>query len=260
MGRLVCSRKGLILFLFNVIILQGEQMKELLVIVPTRNRPENSIEFYNSFKEVTDPNFTDLIFCLDDDDVQYPRIDGVLYSVNHRMRMNGTLNKVAVEYAPYYKYTAFLGDDHRTRTSGWDRKLTKATGDFGITHGNDLTLDPNGSDLPTAVVMTSNIIMELGYMSPPEFKHLYLDVFWREMGKKLNIFSYHPDIIIEHLHPQVSKNQWDAGYVECNSQEIYDLDGEAWKKYTEGPRFQNDFEKLKRLQDRIHNVTTTNEN
>lgn len=229
-------------------------MKNLLVVVPTRNRPENSIEFYKAFKEATDSNLTELIFCLDDDDVEYPRIEGVLYSVNHRMRMNGTLNKVAVEYAPYYKYIAFLGDDHRTRTSGWDHRLIQAVGDFGITHGNDLGWAPKLSDLPTSVLMTSNIIIELGYMAPPEFKHLYLDVFWREIGKKLNIFSSCHDVIIEHLHPQINKSVWDSGYVECNSQEIYDLDGAAWKKYSEGPRFQNDYEKLKRLQDRLCNT------
>ena len=42
--------------------------KELLVIVPTRARPEKSVEFYEAFKENSDLSYTDLLFGLDDDD------------------------------------------------------------------------------------------------------------------------------------------------------------------------------------------------
>ena len=51
--------------------------KKVLLIVPTRSRPDSSIEFYESYKE--NSKITDLLFALDDDDVDYPHIDGVMY-------------------------------------------------------------------------------------------------------------------------------------------------------------------------------------
>lgn len=218
-------------------------MKELLVIVPTRGRPNKSVEFYEAFKENSDLGFTDLLFGLDDDDIEYPRLPGVLYSVNPRLRMNGTLNKLALENAACYKYIAFLGDDHRVRTKNWDRILANSIQDFGLAYGNDLF---QGRALATSVMMSSNIISELGYMAPPELIHLFLDVFWMQTGQALKKITYHHNVIIEHLHPYAGKNEMDSGYWECNAKTLHDKDQESYKRYKE-TRFESDMEKLRKL-------------
>ena len=216
-------------------------MNKVLLIVPTRGRPDKSIEFYEEFKKTS--TITDLVFGLDDDDVEYPRIDGALYEVNPRAMMNGTLNFIAKKYADQYEYIAFMGDDHRPRTLGWDQKLVDSIADIknGIAYGNDLF---QGENLPTAVLLKSSIVKTLGFMAPPVMKHLYLDNFWKDMGNELNSLRYLDDVIIEHMHFLIGKSEEDAGYAEVNSSEIGNHDRLAYLEYSNF-RFSFDAERLR---------------
>lgn len=215
--------------------------KRVLVIVPTRGRPEKSVEFYEAFAATS--RISDLCFGLDDDDVEYPRIDGVIYEVNPRMRMNGTLNYLAKKYADSYEYIAFLGDDHRPRTHGWDYALVQEIQNLkhGIAYGNDLY---QGANLPTAVLLKSSFIKALGYMAPPELTHLYLDNFWRDMGRSLGTLRYRDDIVIEHMHYTLGKSEADAGYLEVNDHSMFEKDKIAYFEYLDA-RSASDMEKLR---------------
>ena len=204
---------------------------KVLLIVPTRSRPDSSVEFYNLF--IKNSYITDLMFALDDDDEHnYPRLSKALYEINPRGRvgMNDKLNLVATKYAGEYEYIAFLGDDHRILTDGWDKKLVESISDIdnGIAYGNDLHQKDN---LPTAVLMDSNIIKVLGYMAPPEQQHLYLDNFWKELGMRLNTLKYCPDVILEHLHFSIGKSEEDNQYREVNSGEMYEKDKASYGNY-----------------------------
>jgi hypothetical protein len=201
--------------------------KDVLVIVPTRGRPDASLEFHKEF--LAKSMISDLMFAIDEDDADsYPRIDGVLYEVNPRMGMNGTLNYVATKYADKYKYIAFMGDDHRIRTFGWDIVMTEKIGSLGVAYGNDLI---QGQALPTAVIMSSKIIKAIGYMAPPKQKHMYLDNFWLDLGTRLNAIHYLEDVIIEHLHFSVGKSDMDSSYQETNDSAIYNADKVAYDEY-----------------------------
>lgn len=218
-------------------------MSKVLLIVPTRSRPDKSLEFFQSFIE--NSSITDLLFALDDDDVEYPRIDGAIYEVNPRMGMNGTLNYVATKYAEHYDYIAFMGDDHRIRTKDWDKELVDAIHGFenGVAYGNDLL---QGSNLPTSVLMDARIVRKLGYMAPPKQRHLYLDDFWKELGTKLGTLRYRPGVIIEHLHFTNGKADNDALYQEVNAPELYNKDRETYGEYLV-KEFANDLNKLLEL-------------
>jgi len=201
--------------------------KDVLVIVPTRGRPDASVEFHKEF--LAKSMISDLMFAIDEDDADsYSRIEGVLYEVNPRMGMNGTLNYVATKYADKYKYIAFMGDDHRVRTFGWDIVMTEKMGSLGVAYGNDLI---QGQALPTAVLMSSNIIKAIGYMAPPKQKHMYLDNFWLDLGTRLNAIHYLEDVIIEHLHFSVGKSDMDSSYQETNDSAIYNADKVAYDEY-----------------------------
>lgn len=201
--------------------------KDVLIIVPTRGRPDASVEFHKEFLERS--MISNLMFAIDEDDADnYQRIDGVLYEVNPRMGMNGTLNYVANKYADEYKYIAFMGDDHRIRTFGWDSIMAEKIGSLGIAYGNDLI---QGSALPTAVMMSSKIIKAIGYMAPPAQKHMYLDNFWLDLGTKLNAIHYLDDVIIEHQHFSVTGEKMDATYQETNDAAVYNADKIAYDNY-----------------------------
>lgn len=205
--------------------------KKVLLIVPARSRPDKAAELYAAFREHS--VISDLIFGLDDDDPdlhRYTRYADVMYEVNPRARMNGTLNLLANKYAHSYDYLAFMGDDHRPRTPGWDEKLVAAISQLnhGVAYGDDFL---QGENLPTAVLLDARIVRVLGYMAPPVLRHLYLDNFWKDLGTALTTLRYVPSVIIEHMHYSNGKAAHDAAYADCNSGEMYNYDGTAYAQY-----------------------------
>lgn len=214
-------------------------MRNLVVLVPSRNRPENIADLITSFDETGTES--DLIVIVDDDE---PQMDqylqqgcDVLMVQKQGKGMAKPLNFAANLYADKYRHFAFLGDDHRPRTKNWDVEFINKLDELGtgLVYGNDLL---QGENLPTAVAMTGNIVRELGGMVPQEMIHLYLDNFWMTLGKDLNALAYMPGVILEHLHPVAGKAQWDEGYRAVNAEEVYSADKKALDDYLASDAYQ----------------------
>jgi hypothetical protein len=183
---------------------------------------------------------------LDEDNHEiYPRFDGVIYEVNEptEKRMNGVLNLLSTRYANMYETITFMGDDHLPRTHGWDETLYQPIKEkgYGVSYGNDLF---QGENLPTAVMMSTNIIKTLGFMSPPNQVHMFLDNFWKAVGERLNALTYFDDVIIEHLHAYVGKSELDDMYKSVNNAEVAGGDGIFYGEYIHNV-FESDVAKLK---------------
>lgn len=206
-------------------------MNTNLVIIPARGRPDKAEFAFHELKRFS--KISDFMIGLDDDDADnYPEIDGVIREVNPRLKMNGTLNLLATKYADKYETITFMGDDHVVRTDGWDEKLYEPIKNrgFGISYGNDLF---QGENLPTMVMMSTNIIKELGFMAPPKLIHLFMDNFWKVFGQVLGCLDYKGDVIIEHMHYMAGKSKVDAQYQEVNSSDVSSHDALAFKDYAE---------------------------
>ena len=206
-------------------------MNTNLVIIPSRSRPESIERAVKAVKE--NSILSDICVAIDDDQSDlYPRLDGVIYEVNPRLRMNGTLNLVANKYADKYETIFFMGDDHLPSTHQWDHFLSGAIASkgYGLAYGNDLF---QGKNLATAVMMSTNIIRSFGFMAPPKLVHLFMDNFWMLLGMDLNAIWYFDDVIIEHLHFLAGKSQVDAGYIENNSNEVGLADRQELARYME---------------------------
>lgn len=225
-------------------------MAELLMICPTRGRPASAAELWAAW-QVTTTGHADLCLGLDDDDPQLQSYldlasaSSLLYTViGPRLRMVGTLNAVANRAAPYYPHVGFLGDDHRPRTHGWDRRFCEClSGGTGVVYGNDLL---QGREMPTAVAMTSDIVTTLGYMAPPAMVHLCVDLVWRDWGEALDRITYLDDVVIEHLHPAAGKAAMDESYAESGGPERVVRDGAAYHAYRDDT-LQADVKRLKVL-------------
>jgi hypothetical protein len=210
---------------------------DLLVIVPSRGRPQHIAALHDAW-QATSAGVASLLVAVDNDDATLPEYQrvcderGIWLEVGPRLRLGGTLNKLATKFADTYGAIGFLGDDHRPRTGGFDRHLVSALGEMGtgIAYGNDLL---RAEDLPTAVVMTSDIIQALGYMVPAGLVHLWIDNAWLELGRGIDRITYLPDVVIEHLHPIVGKGEWDDVYVECNSEEQLESDRGRYRAWLE---------------------------
>jgi hypothetical protein len=190
------------------------------------------------------------VLCLvdDDDPCRDSYVDmarsGLFVLVGPRAGLVDWTNRVATYSASDFPYLASLGDDHLPETTGWDVRLMgaiEAIGGTGIAYGDDTI---QGSSLPTAVVMSSNIVRVLGYMAPPELQHLYPDNFWRDLGQAAGCLAYCPDVVIRHEHPIAGRVAWDDSYRVSNSGEQYERDRVAYERY-KLERFESDVMKVR---------------
>jgi hypothetical protein len=226
---------------------------DLLVIVPSRGRPENIRRLLQAYD--TTKAYAPLLVAVDDDDpmldeycsLQRSSEDGDVFpfalQIGPRRSLSGWTNDIAVDRAPAYTALASMGDDHVPRTLHWDQRVIDTLHELGtgLCYGDDLH---QGARLPTACFVTSDIVAALGYMSPPEMSHFYCDDFWRDFGNDLARLRYLPDVVIEHLHPAAGKAPTDALYDECGAGMEADLI--AYRAY-QASRFPADVAKVRAL-------------
>lgn len=234
-------------------------MTDLVVIVPSRERPESARAVAAAF-EATCTADTRLVFAVDDNDPTrhlYPEWTGLYRTqVFPSRNMGEALNRAAWAVAwtepPFGQDSpfavAFMGDDHLPRTVGWDQAYLDALRELGtgLVYGNDLL---QGRGLPTQVALTSDIVRALGFMAPPALTHLFVDNFWLSLGNEAGCIRYLPDVIVEHRHPAAGKAALDAGYERVNSVAMQSRDEAAWLAYLESD-FAADVEKVKALRER----------
>jgi len=221
----------------------------LTFIVPSRGRPEKLAPLAGAFRGLC-AEATDLIVSIDDDDprrAEYVEVveglPGVGVVVGGNTSMAEALNRAAEAVDSWA--IGFLGDDHMPRTPGFDLAYVKALRDLGtgIVYGDDLVQRQN---LPTQVAMTSDIVRTLGYMTPPGLGHMYLDNFWRDLGRGAGCLRYLPDVVVEHVHPVAGKAAWDEGYARVNDAAVYERDRIAYARYR-ATRFPADVAKVRAL-------------
>jgi len=224
----------------------------LLVIVPSRGRPDSVARMATAWRDTDAYEAATLVFAIDEDDptlgayldqrVAY--FDQLLRDVGQTqvtfvtlptwLPMVRKLNECASAAAtgdPGYFAVAFMGDDHLPRTPGWAATYLAALRELGtgIVYGND---GIQGQRLPTQWAMTSDIIRALGRMVPADVEHLYCDNAVKDLGEAAGCLRYLPDVLIEHMHPVAGKAPMDAGYARVNRREQYRKDRlayEAWR-------------------------------
>ena len=215
-------------------------LHSLHVIVPTRGRPAAAAELIQAF-DTTCTADTFLTFVVDDTDPnRHDYLDVVMSAPNVDLviapsrTMVEALNFVAAGVNEYA--VGFMGDDHRPRTLGWDRAYLDALLDLkvGMVYGDDLF---QHEQIPTQIAMTTDIVKALGWMSPPDLVHMYVDNWWLELGRRAGCIRYLPDVVVEHVHPAAGKVAWDEGHVRVNQPGMYHRDQAtfAWLRVTDMP-------------------------
>lgn len=232
-------------------------MSDLLVIVPSRGRPEEADALVHAWLDTSTAD-TRLRFVVDDDDVRLPEYERLTEAWPHdvdvavyprtEQRMAGALNAAAAFAAHDHRHLGFMGDDHRPRTRGWDEMIVQALDkqDHGVVYGNDLFQGPN---LPTAVFLDARIVRALGRMVPPTQKHLYLDNYWRDLGIALGSLTYLSNVVIEHLHPAAGKGEWSEGHKEVNDGAMYEHDEREYRWFVRSGRLSEDVSKIREYAD-----------
>jgi len=209
---------------------------DLVVIVPSRGRPDAAVDLATAFVETKAT--ARLIFAVDEDDPTRTHylaaLDAYPATTVHfgpaPSTMVRALNAAASLYANEARVLGFMGDDHRPRTKHWDAMYLAALDQLGtgIVYGNDLL---QGENIPTQVALTSDIVRAVGQMAPPTLTHLFVDNYWRDLGRAAGCLRYLPDVVVEHMHPIAGKADWDEGHVRVNQQSMYQRDHAAYLTY-----------------------------
>jgi hypothetical protein len=220
---------------------------DLIVIIPTRGRPDNAVALEQAF---VDTNTTaKRVYVVDFNDelrkeysYKLP-VESVIMIHNETKGMAYPLNYAAREFLGEFDNFAFMGDDHRPRTTNWDQLFVEQLySGSDIVYGNDLF---QGAALPTAVAMSSQIVKELRGMVPDTQRHLYLDNFWLKLGQDLGKIKYMPEVIIEHCHAFNGKAPMDENYARVNAPEVYSADKIAFDNYIASDRYKTLLSKIK---------------
>jgi hypothetical protein len=206
-------------------------MRDLLIITPSRRRPASVRRLVGAVAETATAQ-TDVMFAFDDDDPDredsIAAIDGrASFVAGPRRSMCAWTNQVATAHTAGYRALASLGDDHVPRTDGWDSVLLAALdglGGTGIAYGNDL-LAP---DLPTAAVVTSDIVAALGWMCVPGLGSYCPDNAWFDLGDGAGCLAHRMDVVIEHMHWTGGKSDGDQTYSDAGG---FNLQHPDWLVY-----------------------------
>lgn len=227
-------------------------MTSAVWVCPSRSRPESARRLITAWRDTG--AVSQLIIRIDNDDETSDQYREVVESFNDvpvvllsgpRMRLVPTMNEMAPELAERFDAVGFLGDDHVPRTDYWDATLASSIENGGLAYGNDLL---QGEALPTAVLISADIVRTLGYFCPPGLIHLYADDAWKAWGQGIGRFYYHPDVVLEHLHFSLGKSDSDALYQEVNSPSMYETDAAVFRSYMDND-YQTDIDKLVTLYD-----------
>jgi hypothetical protein len=227
---------------------------DLAVIVPSRGRPQQLAEMAQVTFETAEGSIR-VVACVDDEDpllTEYQEVVGrsscLDMAVGPRRSLSGWTNHIAKAMLDWYeppRYFASLGDDHHPRTKGWDRRLIAAIeslgGAPGIAYGNDLL---QGARLPTAWIVSAELVRAVGWMMLPTCEHMYVDNAVLALGQALGRILYCPDVVIEHLHPAAGKAALDDSYRETNSVERYAADRLAFEAWRDGGGLARDIAKV----------------
>lgn len=226
-------------------------MTDLLVIVPTRSRPEAVSRVVAAWQETgAFDDGGELLFVIDEDDPRYAEYIVAFYEVGNSlgaescgqtsiqtwMPLVPKLNAVALVEAtdhPRPYAIGFAGDDHLPRTPGWARRYvdTLRAAGTGIVYCDDGYQHEN---IPTQWAMTADIVRALGGMVPAPVDHLYCDNVVRDIGKAADCLYYLPDVLIEHMHPVVGKAPSDEQYERVNGRQQYRNDRPAYRSWRDG--------------------------
>lgn len=220
----------------------------MLIIVPTRSRPENVAKVVRAWEETDAFEHASLLFAFDRDDPKAGEYQQALAEVDGPWRgVHGLslpewqplvpkLNGVAVAEVTgewrHFDYFAigFAGDDHLPRTPGWAARYLEKL----IEMGTGVVSCPDGyrpDKLPTQWAMTADIVRALGRMVPAPVEHLYCDNAVQDLAEAAGCYAYLDDVLIEHMHPLAGKTKFDDQYRHVNRPDQFRQDSEAYEEW-----------------------------
>ena len=207
-------------------------MNDLLVIVPSRGRPD-SIRRLRDAMDATCKGDTELLVGCDDDDPslgEYP--EGPEYDVNTGLRgVVAHFNALSAPRTGDYRFMGALGDDFVPRTEGWDVAVMEALEKTPFAYGDERFPGRAPGESVCHIFTRSEVVSALGYLGPPVFRHMFVDNAWKAWGEACGT-TFLDGVVIEHLHPAAGKAPQDETYT--RTAPFMGPDRQAWDAYQAG--------------------------
>ncbi len=223
--------------------------KDLLIICPTRSRPVLCSQMIESFDKKSSA-YAQLVFIIDADDPCYIEYEEIFkktkhsYITNYQNTLTEMYNVMVSKYYDNYKFYGISNDDYIYHTGNWDQilmhKLLEEGG--GIAYAEDGFSGSN--NLPTASIISGDIIRALKWLNLPGLEYLCGDMVWREIGQKLNCLYFVKEVYIEHITPYNHKRERDEVFEKTNHPDTYTRDNKTFRVWRD-TQMKKDIEKVK---------------
>jgi len=207
----------------------------LLVICPSRGRPDRVMDMLKSFYETRSAG-TEICIVVSVDDLRFGEYEKNLTGENlivceSRFTPDKT-NYVAAKLYPDLSYYGLVDDDQIFRTPGWDIKfiqeIEKHKG-WGLCCGKDLfNADWYQYKHPNGFIVSGNFVKLFGYLIYPKFQHVGIDHWQADLFGHAGCLFHLPEVIIEHCHANIGKAAMDEGYAWVYSKEVYEYGMNIW--------------------------------
>lgn len=207
-------------------------MKSLLIILPSRGRPDRIQECLDSYIMTTSGEFSEISVQLDHND---PKIDEykkvlkkyegrVSYDICRRPSDNPKVYCITrIINRKFYTdnnrdYYCVINDDMVFETVDWDKKLaiewaisTCREPNMLAKHGEWKGNTPIAG-FPIISVIDGRICREIGWLQMPELDGCCGDNCWFLIGLQAKNLLYNPDVVFYHNHQSFGKSEMDDTY------------------------------------------------
>ena len=197
----------------------SQERKEMPVTGPiwllsTKGRPELCQEVLDACSEsgmtsqglvyVDGDSYPDLQLPSNWEKVEGPEWGGIAAGMN-----------IVMERHPSASAYGWLADDTFPRTSGWDRRVEQAAGDWRLAYCNDagyiqhLTDVMTGRDLTSGLCWGGELVRAVGWWTLPGVYCAGIDTAWVEIVQPLGLWAYLDDVVVEHKNYRTGKREYD---------------------------------------------------
>jgi hypothetical protein len=174
-------------------------------LLPSRGRPQLVTRLFKAgFK-------TPGLLIIDDDDYKNYRgielPDGWEKKSIPRQFLSSKLN-AGLRMRPQETWYGILNDDHLPMTEGWDLKLVEALKTRPIVWPKD-----NYADRISTPVFDGDLVRALGWITPPELNHFYIDDAHELIAEVLGCYRLE-EVTVSHEHVNKGRMRADQTYKE----------------------------------------------
>lgn len=188
----------------------------LLVLIPTRSRPEQCARLIESFDKTTDN--ADLLFLTDVDDDSYKDMDWKGHACmmsDPRPTVVQKLNNAAMQFIDDYDRMVWYADDNEFVTPHWDTLMQKTLDEMGGT-GWVYSYDHRRTDIPETWMVSSDITRELGWFANPLLSLYYIADSIGVLGRRSSLLRFCREAEVPHHHYEVDpETKYDNTYREA---------------------------------------------